>query len=375
MPAEQTALLEVARRLPKVDLHCHLIGTVGVDTVRALALREGVEWDADPGRVYETINSVPPAGVEFGGVRLPTSESGPMQTNGHSLLAVTEWVADLLTRQEDFIRVGYEAAVGAYGASNTRHLELHVEVGAFRRRGLEYVQVVDGLIEGLTAAQADSGVSSRLIAAIDRSRPAGEALEVVDDVAAHPRAQMVGIGLDNLETTGPPERFAAAYARAAEIGLRRTAHAGEHDPTARNVAACIEVLDCERVDHGYFALTDPDLISRCRDRQIPFTCIFTTSRRSWRAWRRTSIAALLAAGIAVVLASDDPAMFPTSLSAEYEIGVVDLGLGLEALLALSRRGVDAAWIAEEERRALHASFDDEITRLLQKFLPAPTNGQ
>lgn len=375
MPAEQTALLEVARRLPKVDLHCHLIGTVGVDTVRALALREGVEWDADPGRVYETINSVPPAGVEFGGVRLPTSESGPMQTNGHSLLTVTEWVADLLTRQEDFIRVGYEAAVGAYGASNTRHLELHVEVGAFRRRGLEYVQVVDGLIEGLTAAQADSGVSSRLIAAIDRSRPAGEALEVVDDVAAHPRAQMVGIGLDNLETTGPPERFAAAYARAAEIGLRRTAHAGEHDPTARNVAACIEVLDCERVDHGYFALTDPDLISRCRDRQIPFTCIFTTSRRSWRAWRRTSIAALLAAGIAVVLASDDPAMFPTSLSAEYEIGVVDLGLGLEALLALSRRGVDAAWIAEEERRALHASFDDEITRLLQKFLPAPTNGQ
>lgn len=375
MPADQIALLDVARRLPKVDLHCHLIGTVGVDTVSALALREGVEWDTDPGRVYETINSVPPAGVAFGGVGLPTPESGPMQTNGHSLLTVTEWVADLLTRQEDFVRVGYEAAVGAYEASNTRHLELHVEVGAFRRRGLEYVQVVDGLIEGLAAAQADFGVSSRLIAAIDRSRPPGEALEVVDDVAAHPRAQMVGIGLDNLETTGPPERFAAAYARAAEIGLRRTAHAGEHDPTARNVAACIEVLDCERVDHGYFALTDPDLISRCRDRQIPFTCIFTTSRRSWRAWRRTSIAALLAAGIAVVLASDDPAMFPTSLSAEYEISVVDLGLGLEALLALSRRGVDAAWIAEEERSALHATFDNEITRLLQKSLPAPTNGQ
>ncbi len=374
MPADPRTL-ELARRLPKVDLHCHLIGTISADTVRELARREGIAWDADPGLVYEQINSVPPADVDFSATAVSLPPRSPDGAGGYSLLRVTEWVADLLTRREDFVRIGYEAATQARARSNTRHLELHVEVGAFRRRGMSYPDVIDGLIEGLTAASSELDISSGLIVGIDRSRPAGEAGEIIEDVIAHPRDAVVGVGLDNLETAGPPERFAPAYARAAAAGLRRTAHAGEHEPTARNVAACLDVLGCERIDHGYFTLEDPALVARCLDEQIPFTCIFTTSRRSWRPWRRDSIRALLDAGITVVLASDDPAMFPTSLADEYAIAAADLGLDADALVGLSRRGVDAAWIEEDERCALHASFDEEITHLLADATPAPTNGR
>ncbi len=149
---------------------------------------------------------------------------------------------------------------------------------------------------------------------------------MVREVVAHPHDAVVGIGLDNLETAGPPERFAEAFALAGRHGLRRTAHAGEHEPTARNVATCLDLLGCERIDHGYFVLEDPALVERVRDEGVPFTCISTTSRRSWQSWRRASIERMVAAGLSVVLASDDPAMFPTTLAEEYAIAATRIGL-------------------------------------------------
>jgi adenosine deaminase len=370
---------ELARRLPKADLHCHLVGTIAPETVRDLAVRAGVEWDDPPAEVYAAIDSFPPSGHDFSQTTVPMGSPPPGALPGHSLLAVTEQVEDLLQQPADFARVAREAVGAACRESNTRHLELQVEVGAYLRRGLRYVDVVDGLVDGLDEAYAETGTSAVLIAALDRSRSAAEATDVVQEVVTHPRSAVVGIGLDNLETAGPPERFVEAYELAAKHGLRRTAHAGEHEPTARNVATCLDLLGCERIDHGYFVLEDAALVERVVQERIPFTCISTTSRRSWQSWRRASIGRMLAAGVAVVLASDDPAMFPTSLAAEYGIALSQLGVSAETLAAISRRSLAASWVDDDRRAELSVQFEQEISELMApKPSPAstraPTNG-
>jgi adenosine deaminase len=366
---------ELARRLPKADLHCHLVGTIAPGTVRELAVREGVAWDPAPAEVYAGIDSFPPAGPDFARTVVPMEPPPAGARPGHSLLAVTERVEDLLRGPDDFARVAYEA-VRAAAASHTLHLELQVEVGAYLRRGLAYRDVVDGLAEGLLAARVETGTSALLIAAIDRSRSAAEAVDVVREVVAQPRDVLVGVGLDNLETAGPPERFAEAFALAARHGLRRTAHAGEHEPTARNVATCLDLLGCERIDHGYFVLEDPALVARVRDERIPFTCISTTSRRSWQSWRRGSIARMVAEGLSVVLASDDPAMFPTTLAEEYAIAAGPIGLSADTLVEISLRSVDAAWVDDARRAELAAVFRREIDELTNPSTSlVPTNGE
>lgn len=370
---------DLARRLPKADLHCHLVGTIAPETVLDLATCAGVEWDEPPAAVYAAIDSFPPTGYDFTHTAVPMEPPSPGALPGYSLLAVTEQVEDLLRRRADFSRVAREAVVTAFRQSNTRHLELQVEVGAYLRRGLRYVDIVDGLTDGLDEAFAETGTSAVLIAALDRSRSPAEASEVVEEVVRHPRDAVVGIGLDNLETAGPPQRFVEAYALAASHGLRRTAHAGEHEPTARNVATCLDLLGCERIDHGYFVLEDAALVERVAQDQIAFTCISTTSRRCWQSWRRGSIAQMRVDGLAVVLASDDPAMFPTSLAGEYRTAGSEIGFSAETLAEISLRSLDASWLDDSRRAELRVVFEQEIAELMTptpspNLTSAPTIG-
>ena len=123
------------------------------------------------------------------------------------------------------------------------------------------------------------------------------------------------------------------------------------------------MLGCERIDHGYFVLEDPALVARVRDEGVPFTCISTTSRRSWQSWRRRSIARMVEEGLAVVLASDDPAMFPTSLAREYAVAAGPIGLSAAQLVEISRRSLDAAWVDDARRAELSAVFRREIDDL------------
>lgn len=126
---------------------------------------------------------------------------------------------------------------------------------------------------------------------------------------------------------------------------------------------CLDVLRCDRIDHGYFVLEDDDVVARVREQQVPFTVISTTSRRSWRPWRRASIAAMAQAGLNVIPASDDPAMFPTTLASEYRILHEDLGLSHERLTAMALAGVEACWLPAAEKSELRNRFAREIAGL------------
>jgi adenosine deaminase len=151
-------------------------------------------------------------------------------------------------------------------------------------------------------------------------------------------------------------------------GLHRTAHASEHAPTAQNVVTCLDALDCERIDHGYFVLQDDAVVAQCRDQGIFFTCIFTTSRRAWRPWRRASIKAMDAAGLRITLGADDPGMFPTSLAQEYRIAHADLGWDEAKLRAVCLTGIDASWMSDQEKQSMRQEFVRDIDALAGRLL-------
>jgi adenosine deaminase len=79
--------------------------------------------------------------------------------------------------------------------------------------------------------------------------------EMVEIVTAHPRPELIGIGLDYAEAGNPPEKFETAFKLAGKHGLHRTAHAAEDGPAA-NITTALELLGCERIDHGYHILAD-----------------------------------------------------------------------------------------------------------------------
>ena len=358
-------LHEFAARLPKVDLHCHLIGTVRSSTFAELARRENLALPADAATVFPNIHSTMPDLAPYAHARIPINPDVSLDTSGvrYSLFQASDWVMQVLTKAEDLTRIAYEAFESAYRTSNTRHLELFIDDVPPHLTSLGYSGVVDAYVDGIKLAERDFGMTGRLIVGIDRSKDGEFALNRVRQILAAPNEYVVGIGLDNLETAGPPERFAEAYQLAGAAGLKRTAHSSEHAPVAQNTTTCLDLLGCDRIDHGYFVMQDDAVIERCRDEQVPFTVIFTTSRRSWRPWRRASIKAMIDAGLNVILASDDPGMFPTTLGAEYAIAIDDLGMDRAWLRSVALAGVDASWLPAAERATLRSSMAAEIDEL------------
>ncbi|MCU1407540.1 MAG: hypothetical protein JWQ43_3843 [Glaciihabitans sp.] len=366
-PLTTSRLQTYAAMLPKTDLHCHLIGTVRPSTFAELARREGLELPQEPEEIFPRITSVMKDFAPYANARIPIVEDHSLDTPGqrYSLFQASDWVMQVLTSADDLSRITYEAFESASRDSRTRHLELFIDdvPPALVAAGLDYRGAVDAYVDGIKMAERDFGMSGRLIVGIDRSRDGDWAIGRVQQMLDNPNEYVVGIGLDNLETVGPPERFADAYQLAGSAGLKRTAHSSEHAPVAVNTITCLDLLGCDRIDHGYFVMEDDDVIKRVRDEQVPFTTIFTTSRRSWRPWRRASIKAMVDAGLNVILASDDPGMFPTTLANEYQIAVDDLGLDRAWLRKSALAGVDASWLPDAEKATLRTSMVAEMDAL------------
>ncbi len=375
--ADDTAYARYLDRMPKVELHCHLIGTVRPETFAELSAHAGLNLPADALDIFARVNSRAPDHGPYRHARIPVPE-GPAPDEpvpSYPLFQVSDWVKQSLTKLEDFARISYEALIDAHTKSNTRYAEFFIDPVVGGSWQFSYPQIVDAYLDGMRAAESECGIRSRLIAAIDRSRPGSEAVAVVEQVIENRRDEVVGIGLDNLETAGPPERFVQAYQLARSAGLRRTAHSSEHAPTAVNTVTCLDALHCDRIDHGYFILENDAVVRRCRDEGVPFTCIFTTSRRSWRPWRRASIAEMIRRGVTVALSSDDPGMFPTTLAREYRIAGLELGLDRAQMRKICLDGVAATWLDEGERAVMAADFNRTLDELERELFPDPESGQ
>jgi adenosine deaminase len=146
------------------------------------------------------------------------------------------------------------------------------------------------------------------------------------------------------------------------MGLRTTAHAGE-DTGPDNIAAVVDALGVERVDHGLSVLQDADLTKRLAAERIPLdVCpssnvliankVPTLSEHPFRRMRE--------AGLLATLNTDDPAMTDLDLGKEYRSVAAALDMSFDDMVAVALDGVEAAWLDESDRRALRTEFEGEI---------------
>lgn len=322
---------------PLIDLHLHLPGTVRPETFADLAASHDIDLPLPTNDLYARINSD------------PTEEEKP---NGpwFPLLRIYELISASLRTRDDFSRVTFEALEDGKAESNLCYAELAFSPSVHMKAGVKYTEIVAGIEDGLGRARRELGVDARAIAAINREDTAEVALDMVRAVLDRPSDVIPGIGLDFYELAGMPEKFAEAFQLAGKHGLFRTAHAGEHAPTAETVATALDVLGCDRIDHGYQILRDREIVARCAERGTIFNVAFTTSRRALIPWRKESIMKMVESGLRVSINSDDPALFPTTVRREMDIATQVLGDGHEEWLL--DNAVNAAFLNNDDKHQL-----------------------
>ncbi len=221
--------------IPKVELHCHVEGTVRPSTVVELARKNGRTLPTeDPTQLYryDSLNS---------------------------FLEIFWLVQALIADRSDWARVAYESILDA-APHGLRYREMFFTPARHLEMGQSLSEIIAGLSEGLAAAETETGVRSMLICDIDRAYGPAAGLELAEQLAAVVQAgkaeRVIGLGMDSTERGVDPRAFAPAFSLAGSVGLRLTSHAGE-DTGPENIAVALEALGIERIDHGLAILDDP----------------------------------------------------------------------------------------------------------------------
>jgi adenosine deaminase len=200
-----------------------------------------------------------------------------------------------------------------------------------------------------------------MIACFLRDRSGEEALEVLEQLVAAD-APIIGIGLDSAEVGNPASKFTAVYARAAELGLHRVAHAGE-EGGPEYVVDALDLLQVERVDHGVRSVEDPALLDRLASERIPLTvCPLSNVRlQGVPSLAEHPLPELLAAGVLVTINSDDPAYFGGYVEDNYVAVAETFGLTDDDLAQLARSSVEASFLPIARKAELHREIDAWLT--------------
>ncbi|MGQ0590752.1 MAG: adenosine deaminase [Sphingosinicella sp.] len=321
--------------LPKAELHMHIEGSLEPELMFALAKRNGV--------------AIPFDSVEA--VRAAYSFS-----NLQDFLDIYYQGANVLRTEADFKDLA-AAYFDRIAADAVVHAEIFFDPQTHTDRGIPFDTVMRGLLAGMEEAEAKHGISSKLILCF---------LRHLDEEAAFATLEMAkpwfdkieAVGLDSSELGHPPVKFARVFATAAELGLKRVAHAGEEGPPDY-VREALDILHVDRLDHGNRSLEDAVLTERLAREEMTLTvCPLSNVKLCNVASMDVHpIDRMLTLGLRATINSDDPAYFGGYINDNYRAAAKGRGLTRDDLATLARNSFLGSFLTEEDKASHLARVD------------------
>jgi aminodeoxyfutalosine deaminase len=334
LPVSNPLLPKSISSLPKAELHLHLEGSIQPATVCALTARHGIAMTQDEVRQrYDYRNF-----LEF--------------------IEAFKWVTSYLREPQDYglIASGLAEHLLTQGVV---YAEVTLSAGVMLLRR----QRPDANFEAiLRATEPFENRGLRMNWVFDAARQFGAeaAMQVVEAARRYGSKEIVAFGIGGDELSVATEEFRPVYDKAGDLGLHRLMHAGEVGGPEK-IREAVELLGAERIGHGIAAVNDPALMDLLAERQIPLEICPASNvctgaldqqlRRKGTGIEDHPLPKLFRHGIPVVLSTDDPAMFHTTLLSEYE-NAARMGLDESELLELTNMSFDHAFLSEREKYTL-----------------------
>ncbi|MCS6992703.1 MAG: adenosine deaminase [Anaerolineales bacterium] len=334
------------RRLPKVDLHRHLEGSLRLQTMLDVARKHGMTMPANVVRLSRLVQVQDEDNFTF-----------------DNFLSKFNTLRMFYRSPEVIERITYEAVEDA-AKDNVRYMELRfTPVALSRAERFPLEDVTDWVCKAAREAEKKYKVIVRLIASVNRHEPLELAEQVAWIAVEKGRENIVGLDLAGNEAEYPAAPFIPLFNEARQAGLRITLHAGEW-AGPQNVREAIEKFSAERIGHGVRVLEDDFTTALAREHGTAFEVCLTSNYQTGVVKSLASHPApqMLAKNLNITFNTDDPSISQITLSNEYRVAVEELKIPRETLKERIIAAAQASFLPEGEKKKLVESLRKELSK-------------
>ncbi len=335
--AHKKKMWDFISEMPKVELHIHLEGTMNPETVSKLANRNKFNFFNTTKAVEDSLASRKPGLAGF--------------------LQHHEKQVSVLQTEEDFFTVVYDFLKNCK-ENNIVYVEFFFDPQIHTARGIDFDDILKGILAGRDEAEKTFGVKAELIMSINREKSVASAFKMLQQAKPY-KHKILGLGLDNGPEEGnPPSKFKEVYAEAKKQGYFLTAHNDvDEKDTVQHIWESINVLKLDRLDHSLNAMEDFELIDEINRRGLCLTGSPVQRTTDPEPQEISRIRFLFEHGVCVSLHSDDPGEFASGYLSKLLFNFQQAGKFTKRDMALLMlNAYEASWLPEQQKKTYIDKF-------------------
>lgn len=317
---------------PKVELHCHLDGSVGLAAMKEILTLE---------------KRVPPSGE---GLKKKMMVPDSI-TSLAEYLACFDYVLSYLQNEEALTIAAYDVVRQA-ALENVRYIEIRFAPLLFCRQGLTPSQAVEAVLKGFRQAGQKFQIKAQGILCMMRHLSEEENVQVLTLAETYAGQGICAVDLAGDEAAYPMEQFVGLFQRAQERRIPFTIHAGECG-RAENIRLAI-ALGAKRIGHGIAAIKDREVMDLCREKEVLLE-VCPSCNVQTKAVAELSdhpLPQLAASGLKVCLNTDNRTISNLTLSEEYRRAAQVYGYSPRDMQQFTRNALDGAFIDENTKKLI-----------------------
>lgn len=330
--------------LPKIELHCHLDGSLRPETIIEIARREGI--------------TLPSFEIE----EIQKELIAPLECESLDEYLERFTIPNLVMQsKENLRRITFELFEDA-AQENVKYMEVRFAPLLHTAKGLDVEEIIQSVLDGMKDAENQYEIKGNLILSCMRTMSAASAFEVVEKGRKFLGKGVVAIDLCASEEEGFCRRFVEPIALAREYGYRVTIHAGETG-IGENVLEAVELLGAERIGHGVFIKDCEEAYNIVKENNVTLEMCPTSNvqTKAVNSFSEHPIYPFHKDGIKVTINTDNRTVSDTTMSNECNIIFNEFNLSEEDYQQIYLNSVEASFADAETKKKLksYLSIDKE----------------
>ena len=325
--------------MPKIDLHCHLDGSLPIHTIRELTLRTGIQLPEDSSEFMNLIT-------------VPQSCTSLAEYLSRFKLPISclQSAENLFTASRDLIAEVFK--------ENVIYIEVRFAPTLLMHEKLCFDVVMDSVLQGLESGRKQFGVEYGVILCAMRNQPYEINSQLLSAMDKYRDRNVRALDLAGDEKKFPTHKFENLFEEASSMGIPFTIHAGEADGPSSVWSALS--FGAKRIGHGISIKNDPNLIAFCRNNNIGIELcpISNLQTKAVTCWEDYPLLMFMQKGLSVTVNTDNRTVSNTTLTKEF--CEVDSYSELDAkdLETLFRNAVNLSFSDYQNKQRMHMIFDE-----------------